>query len=70
MNPFNMSPKQIVLNMMNNKVAMNNPTLQNAMDMVGKGDMQGVEQLARQVCKTKGIDADAEFEKFKKQFGM
>lgn len=42
----------------------------NAMQMAQKGDSKGIEQMARNLCKEKGIDADKAFESFKSQLGM
>ena len=47
-----------------------NPIMQNAIQMYQKGDKQGLNQLADNLCKEKGINRQ-EFEKqIKSQFGM
>lgn len=51
-----------------NKINMNNPILNNVMSMAKNGDMQGVENFARNVCKQRGLDFDKEFNKFKENF--
>ena len=38
--------------------------------MAQQGNVQGIEQMARNLCKEKGIDADKAFESFKSQLGM
>lgn len=69
MNPINLikqymlqglSPQNIL-----SKFNVNNPILNNVINMAQKGDTQGVENFARNVCKQKGLDFDTEFNKFK-----
>ena len=69
MNPMNfikqymlqgLTPKGIL-----NKMNINNPILNNVIDMAQKGDTAGVENFARNICKQRGIDFDTEFDKFK-----
>lgn len=50
------------------KLNINNPILSNVMNMAQKGDTQGVETFARNICKQKGLDFDTEFNKFKNNF--
>ena len=72
MNPMNiikqymtqgLTPKGIL-----SKMSINNPILNNVMGMAQKGDTQGVENFARNICKQKGLDFDTEFNKFKSNF--
>ena len=49
-------------------MGINNPILNNVMGMAQKGDTQGVENFARNICKQKGLDFDTEFNKFKSNF--
>ena len=75
MNPMQMlqgmrNPQQFLQQMMGNKSVMNNPLAKNAMQMAQNGDSKGIEQMARNLCKGKGIDADKAFESFKSQLGM
>ena len=72
MNPMNiikqyltqgLTPKGIL-----SKMGINNPILNNVMGMAQKGDTQGVENFARNICKQKGLDFDTEFNKFKSNF--
>ena len=58
-----MTPRNIL-----NKMNVNNPILNNVMDMAKNGDTSGVEQFARNICKQKGIDFDTEFTRFKDNF--
>lgn len=75
MNPMQMmqafrNPQQFIQGMMNNNQAMQNPILKNALEMAQKGDRQGVEELARNLCKEKGVNPDDAIGKIKSQFGM
>ena len=74
-NPFQLfqairNPQQFFQQMAGNSQAMSNPILKNAMDMANKGDTKGVEQLARNLCKEKGINVDDAVRQIKNQFGM
>ena len=69
MNPINfikqymmkgLTPQNIL-----NKMNMNNPILSNVISMAQKGDTEGVENFARNICKQRGLDFDTEFNKFK-----
>ena len=75
MNPMQMlqgmrNPQQFLQQMMGNRQMMSNPIIKNALGMVQSGDSKGIEQMARNLCKEKGIDADKAFESFKSQLGM
>lgn len=63
-------PQQFIQQMMGNNQIMSNPMMKNTMQMAQQGNMQGIEQMARNLCKEKGIDADKAFESFKSQLGM
>ena len=69
MNPINII-KQYVLQGLTpqnilSKLNVNNPILNNVINMAQKGDSKGVETFARNICKQKGLDFDTEFNKFK-----
>lgn len=51
------NPQQIAMNMLQQKMG-NNPILQNVYQMANNGDVSGIEQIARNLCKEKGINAD------------
>ena len=75
MNPMQMiqafrNPQQFIQGMINNNPAMQNPILKNALEMAQKGDRQGVEELARNLCKEKGVNPEEAIGKIKSQFGM
>lgn len=75
MNPINIfqmmkaGPQQFIQQMMGNNQLMSNPMARNAMQMAQKGDSKGIEQMARNLCKEKGIDADDVFNQIKSRFG-
>lgn len=75
MNPINIfqmmkaGPKQFIQQMMGNNQMMSNPIMKNALGMVQSGNMRGVEQMARNLCKEKGLNADEVFSQVKGKFG-
>lgn len=74
-NPFQLfqamrNLQQFLQQMAGNSQAMSNPILKNAMDMANKGDTKGVEQLARNLCKEKGINVDDAVRQIKSQLGI
>lgn len=75
MNPMNIfqmmksgNPQQFLQQMMGNNQIMSNPLIKNAMQMAQKGDIQGVEKMARNLCKEKGINADDMMNQIKSRF--
>ena len=73
MNPFQMlgamkNPQAFIQQMMNNSQVMRNPIAKNIIDMAQKGDVEGIEQMGRNIAKERGIDFDKAFSDFKKQF--
>ena len=63
------SPQQAIMNAMRNQ-AGRNPVLNNALDMAEKQDAKGLEQLARNLCESNGVNADDMVKQIKSQFGM
>ena len=63
------NPQQMIMNMMKSQ-AGTNPVMNNALQMMEKGDNAGLENLARNLCSEKGINADEAFNQIKGQFGM
>lgn len=55
-----LTPKSIL-----NRMNINNPILNNVINMAQNGDTKGVEAFARNICKQRGLDFDTEFSKFK-----
>lgn len=64
------NPQQFLKNMLGNNQAMQNPMAKNALEMAQSGNFQGVEKIARNLCKEKGINADETFNSIKNQFGI
>lgn len=60
MNPMQMlqgmkNPQQFLQQMMGNNSVMKNPMARNAMQMAQNGDSKGIEQMARNLCKERGL---------------
>ena len=66
---FGGNPQQALITMMKRQ-AGNNPVMNNAIQMMEKGDSAGVEQLARNLCKEKNLNPDDVLSQIKTQFGM
>lgn len=62
------NPQQMVMKMMNNPQMANNPIAKNMLNMAKNGDLQGIEQMGRNIAKERGIDFDKAFNDFKNQF--
>lgn len=75
MNPINIfqmmkaGPKQFIQQMMGNNQMMSNPIMKNTLEMAQQGNMRGIEQMARNLCKEKGLNADEVFNQVKGRFG-
>jgi hypothetical protein len=63
-------PEQFIQNMLSNNQIMKNPMAKNTLDMAQKGNMQGIEQMARNLCKENGLDADEVMNQIKSRFGL
>ena len=63
------NPQQAIINIMKNQSA-NSPVINNAINMMEKGDSAGLEKLARNLCKEKGINPDDMLSQVKNQFGI
>lgn len=63
------NPQAFMQQMMNNSQIMQNPMAKNAMEMAQNGNMQGIEQMARNLCKEKGLNADDVFNQIKSGLG-
>ena len=64
------NPQAFMQQAMNNSQIMQNPISRNALEMYQKGDRQGLNELADNLCKEKGINRQ-DFEKqIKSQIGM
>ena len=64
------NPQAFLQQAMGNSQIMQNPISKNAIEMYQKGDKQGLNELADNLCKEKGINRQ-DFEKqIKSQIGM
>lgn len=75
-NPFvqliqqgNTSPQQLVMLLLENQSA-NNPMLSNLLQLAKNNDGKGIEQVARNMMKERGLDFDTEFNKFKQMYNL
>ena len=64
------NPQQFLQQVMDDSQMMQNPMIKNTVQMAQNGDVKGIEQLARNLCKEKGINADDMFNQMKNNFGM
>ena len=75
MNPINIfqmmkaGPQQFVQQIIGNNQLMSNPMMKNTIQMAQHGNIQGLEQMARNLCKEKGLNADDVFNQIKSRFG-
>lgn len=60
----NGNPQQTMINMLS-QMSNGNPVLSNLLQLVKAGDTKGIEQVARNIVKEKGMDFDKEFQNFK-----
>ena len=63
-------PQQFIQQMMGNSQIMSNPIMKNALGMVQSGNSKGIEQMARNLCKEKGLNPDDVMNQIKGNFGM
>lgn len=61
------NPNQFMQNMANNNQILGNPMARNALQMMQNGDSKGLEEMARNLCKERGMDADKVLQQFKNQ---
>ena len=60
------NPQAFIQGVMQNSPLMQNPVMQNAMEMYKKGDIQGLQNLANNVAKQQGTSV----EDIRKQLGI
>lgn len=61
------NPQQLMMSFLSQQ---NNPMANNLMQLAQNGDINGIEQIARNMCSQKGLDFDKEFNSFKQQLGI
>ena len=59
------NPQQII-----SKALGNNPMTGNLINLVNNKDSKGIEQMARNLAKEKGLDADKVYNQIKSQFNL
>lgn len=60
----------MIQQMMSNNQMMSNPMIKNAMSMAQSGNSKGIEQMARNLCKEKGINPDDVIKQIRSNFGI
>ena len=63
-----MDPRQMAMQMLQRGIGGNNLAIQNMVNLAQKGDTKGVEQIARNLLQTKGLDYDTVTKQFANQF--
>ena len=61
---FMMNPQTMIQQAMSNPQIANNPVFKNAIDMAQRGDNKGLEELARNVGRERGVDVDQLMKQF------
>ena len=61
------NPQQLLMNIMQQQGG-NNPILNNAMNLAQNGNVTGLEMIARNIARQKGLDFDKEFANFQSYF--
>ena len=61
------NPQQLMMSFLQQQ---NNPMANNLLQMAQNGNINGIEQIARNMCAQKGLDFDKEFSSFKQQLGI
>ena len=64
------NPQAFLQQAMNNSQFMQNPISRNALEMYQKGDKQGLNELADNLCKEKGINRQNFEKQIRSQIGM
>ena len=64
------NPQSFMQQAMNNSQLMQNPISRNAIEMYQKGDKQGLNQLAQNLCKEKGTSLEEMTKQIKSQMGI
>ena len=64
------NPQAFIQQMMNNSQIMQNPMAKNAIQMYQKGDMQGLQAMAENLAKERGITVNDMKSQIMAQFGI
>lgn len=63
------NPQQLLMGILESQ-AQSNPMSANLLELAKKKDGASIENIARNLCQSKGIDFDKEFSSFKQQLGV
>ena len=63
------NPQQLVMSLLQGEKCKT-PMGQNLLSLAQKGDAPQIEEIARNICKQKGVDFDKEFSAFKQLLGI
>ena len=64
------NPQQLMLYFLESQGISNTPMGANLLNMVKQGNTQGIEQIARNVAQSKGLNFDKEFTAFRQALGV
>lgn len=62
------NPQQVLMNTL--QQSNNNPILNNVLTLAQKGDTKGIEELARNLAKERGVSVEDTMAQIKQQFGV
>lgn len=63
------NPQKMMLNFLQQTV-QSSPVGKNLYELAQANDTQGIEQFARNLCASRGVDFDTEFTNFRNQWGL
>ena len=64
------NPQQFLQQVMQNSQLMQNPLAKNAMEMYQRGDKDGINKLAENLCKEKGTSFEQMAKQIRSQLGI
>lgn len=64
------NPQAMIQQMMNNIQIMQNPIARNAIEMYQRGDREGINRMAENLCKEKGVKPDEITQQIKSMLGI
>lgn len=64
------NPQAFLQQAMNNSQIMQNPLVKNALEMYQRGDKDGINKMAENLCKERGLKPEEVINQIKSQFGM
>ena len=64
------NPQAFIQQAMQNSNLMQNPLAKNAIEMYQRGDLQGIDEMANNLCKERGLKKEDVINQIKSKFGM